>query len=41
MPIYLGNLVIGYLFFVHVFAYASYEVGWKIIEGKENAPVIR
>ena len=34
MPIYLGNLVIGYLFFGHVFAYASYEEGWKIIEGK-------
>lgn len=34
MPIYLGNLVIGYLFFGHVFAYSSYEEGWKVIEEK-------
>lgn len=34
MPIYLGNLVIGYLFFGHVFAYGSYEEGWKVIEEK-------
>lgn len=34
MPIYLGNLVIGYLFFGHVFAYDSYEEGWKVIEEK-------
>nr|WP_296442030.1 PocR ligand-binding domain-containing protein [uncultured Acetatifactor sp.] len=34
MPIYLGNLAIGYLFFGHVFAYNSYEEGWKVIEQK-------
>lgn len=34
MPIYLGNLVIGYLFFGHVFAYDSYEEGWRAIEEK-------
>lgn len=34
MPIYLGSLVIGYLFFGHVFAYGSYEEGWKVIEEK-------
>ena len=32
MPICLGNLVIGYLFFGHVFAYGCYEEGWKRIE---------
>lgn len=32
MPINLGSLVIGYLFFGHVFAYDSYEDGWKVIE---------
>ncbi len=31
-PIYLGNLLIGYLFFGHVFAYENYEEGWKTIE---------
>lgn len=34
MPIYLGNLAIGYLFFGHVFAYGSYEEGWNVIEEK-------
>ena len=34
MPIYLSNIVIGYLFFGHVFAYDSYEAGWKVIEEK-------
>ncbi len=34
MPIYLGNLVIGYLFFGHVYAYGSYEEGWNIIKEK-------
>lgn len=31
-PIYLGNLLIGYLFFGHVFAYENYEEGWEVIE---------
>jgi len=34
VPIYLGNLVIGYLFFGHEFTYGSYEEGWRIIEEK-------
>lgn len=34
MPIYLSNLVIGYLFLGHVFAYGSYKAGWKVIEEK-------
>lgn len=33
-PICLSNLVIGYLFLGHVFAYGSYEAGWKVIEEK-------
>lgn len=31
-PLYLGNIVIGYLLFGHVFSYASYEEGWAQIE---------
>lgn len=31
-PLYLGNVVIGYLLFGHVFSYASYEEGWGEIE---------
>lgn len=31
-PLYLGNIIIGYLLFGHVFAYPSHETGWKIIE---------
>ena len=34
MPIYLSGLLIGYLFFGHVFAYVSYEEGWKAIREK-------
>lgn len=30
-PIIMGNIVIGYLFFGHVFSYASHEEGWKQI----------
>lgn len=41
MPIYLGNLVIGYLFFGHVFAYGSYEEGWKVIEEKCAGYLVR
>lgn len=33
-PIYLGNLVVGYLFFGQVFSYESYEKGWEIIKTK-------
>lgn len=32
MPLYLGNIVIGYLLFGHVFSYASHEEGWKNIK---------
>ena len=31
VPIHLGNIVIGYLFFGHVFSYPSHEEGWKSI----------
>lgn len=31
-PIYLGNIVIGYLLFGHVFSYDSYEDGWEKIK---------
>lgn len=31
-PIILGNIVIGYLLFGHVFSYDSYEEGWEQIE---------
>ncbi len=31
-PIIMGNIVIGYLLFGHVFSYTSFEEGWSIIE---------
>ncbi len=31
-PIRLGNILIGYLFFGHVFPYESHEIGWKNIK---------
>lgn len=31
-PLYLGNLVIGYLLFGHVFSYPSHEEGWQSIQ---------
>ena len=31
VPIYLGNIVIGYLFFGHVFSYPTHEEGWRSI----------
>lgn len=31
-PLYLGNVVIGYLFFGHVFSYSSKQEGWKQIQ---------
>ncbi len=31
-PIIMGNIVIGYLFFGHIFSYPSYEEGWKEIQ---------
>lgn len=33
-PIIVSNLVIGYLFFGHVFPYSTYEEGWKRIAGR-------
>ncbi|MBU3878075.1 PocR ligand-binding domain-containing protein [Faecalicatena sp. AGMB00832] len=30
-PLYMGNLIIGYLLFGHVFSYSSHEEGWTII----------
>lgn len=33
-PIFLGNIVIGYLLFGHVFSYPTYEEGWRIIAQK-------
>lgn len=34
VPLYWGNIVIGYLFFGHVFSYPSHEAGWKSIREK-------
>lgn len=31
-PIRLGNIVIGYLLFGHIFSYSSHEEGWSVIE---------
>mgnify|MGYP004682664697 FL=1 len=31
-PIIMGNIVIGYLLFGHVFSYDSFEAGWSVIE---------
>lgn len=31
-PIIIGNIIIGYLLFGHVFSYASYEEGWEEIQ---------
>lgn len=31
-PLFLGNIVIGYLLFGHVLSYASYEEGWTVIQ---------
>lgn len=33
-PIYLSSIVIGYLFFGHVFSYPDHETGWQIISEK-------
>lgn len=32
VPIHMGNIVIGYLLFGHVFSYPTYEDGWKTIQ---------
>ncbi len=31
MPLYMGNIVIGYLLFGHVFSFSDYEEGWNTI----------
>ena len=31
-PLYMGNIVIGYLLFGHVFSYSSHEEGWENIQ---------
>lgn len=31
-PLYLGNIVIGYLLFGHVFSYSTHEEGWESIQ---------
>lgn len=33
-PLYLGNIIIGYLLFGHVFSYESHEKGWQEIKEK-------
>lgn len=33
-PVYFGNIVIGYLFFGHVFSYPDYETGWTEIRSR-------
>ena len=32
MPLYLGNILVGYLLFGHVFPYQTHEEGWKEIQ---------
>lgn len=32
MPLYLGNILVGYLLFGHVFPYQTHEEGWKEIK---------
>jgi AraC-like DNA-binding protein len=34
MPIQIGHLTVGYLFFGHVFSYANHETGWRALEQK-------
>lgn len=34
VPLHLGNVIIGYLFFGHVFSYSSHKEGWKRIQEK-------
>lgn len=34
VPLYMGNIVIGYLLFGHVFCYESHETGWDVIKEK-------
>lgn len=31
-PLYIGEILVGYMFFGHVFSYTSHEEGWKTIE---------
>ncbi len=31
-PLYVGDILVGYLLFGHVFSYSSYEDGWRVIE---------
>lgn len=33
-PLYLGNIVVGYLFFGQVFSYPDHETGWNVIQKK-------
>ena len=35
IPIRMGNIVIGYLLFGHVFSYTSYDEGWKVIRERD------
>ena len=40
MPLYVGNVLVGYLLFGHIFAYDSFETGWEIIRKScANYPV--
>ena len=31
-PLYVGDILVGYLLFGHAFSYASHEEGWKVIQ---------
>ena len=33
VPLYTGNILIGYLLFGHVFSYPDHETGWSVISG--------
>lgn len=32
MPLYIGNVLAGYLLFGHIFSYSSFEEGWSVIQ---------
>lgn len=39
-PLYVGDVLAGYLLFGHVFSYASHEAGWRVMEKScENLPL--
>ena len=31
MPLYVGDVLVGYLLFGHIFSYGSHDAGWQVI----------